>query len=241
MTLTICIIAQDGIAFASDSRMVSYFTCNDTVKKIFRLDKYTAVGIAGDGTLAEHLLEVISKSLDFTKSISELAERLRILSREKFNDFFSHQVPKDRPSLTLLLAGYTSDSKPAVYRLNSKDNFVPRKGTTGFECVGITILADYLLNRLYEPEIKTIDALKLATFCIKETGTQDYRVGGPTKLAFFSNTKKYTEIAEDDIKKIEKECEQFRILEKAHFYPEDVSSGEEEPKDAVKTSDSDIE
>ena len=233
MTLTLCIIAKDGIVFASDSKESAYLTSNETVKKIFRLNDNNAVGIAGDGGLAMHFFSLISKDLVFTKGITDLAEQLRKLGKEKFNEFFSHLEPKDRPSLTILLAGYTQDKIPEIYQLSSTDNFVPRKSSTGFDCIGIPVIANYVLNRLYEHEIAAPSAIELATFCIKETASQDSRVGGPTQIATFSNVKSYSELPRAEIDKIEKKCEQIRLLQKSFFYPED-SSGPTRPKDATK-------
>ncbi|MFH2142964.1 MAG: hypothetical protein ABIJ97_11110, partial [Bacteroidota bacterium] len=189
MTLTIGIIAKDGVVLASDSRATSRFTCNDTVKKLFKLDEHNAVGIAGDGSLAMYFFDAISQNLNFRLGITELAEQLRKLGKAKFDEYFSHQSPDSRPTLIILLAGYTPtpENKPKIYELNSTDNFVPRESPTGFNCIGVPIIADYLLNRLYEPEITIKQATAMATFCIKETGSQDNTVGGPTQIATFSN------------------------------------------------------
>lgn len=234
MTLTMCIIAKDGgIVLASDSRASSFLTSNDTVKKIFRLDDHNAVGIAGDGPLAMHFFDTVSGELNFRNGISALVEQLRELGKNKFNDFFSHQDPKDRPDLSIILAGYTLDKKPEIYVLNSKDNFVPRKSPTGFECVGIPIIANYLLNRLYEPEITTQSATELAAFCIKETASQDFRVGGPTQVATFSSKKKYAELSGEEIEKIENKCDQVRLLQKGYFYPEEIG-GATRTQDATR-------
>ncbi len=234
MTLTICIITKDGIVFASDSKATSFLTSNETVKKIFKLDEHNAVGIAGDGPLAMHFFDVISPSLNFRGGISNLAEQLRSEGKNKFDEWLSHQAPKERPSLTILLAGYTPAKKPEIYSLNSNDNFVPRKSPTGFECIGIPVIANYLLNRLYEPEINSTHAAELATFCIKETASQDNRVGGPTQIATFSNTKQYAELLQSDINKIEKKCDQLRLLQKSYFYPEEVDKGPTKSEDATK-------
>lgn len=235
MTLTICIIAKDGIILASDSRASSFLTSNDTVKKIFKLDDHNAVGIAGDGPLAMHFFDTIASDLNFRNGISLLAEQLRALGKAKFNEFFSHQNPQDRPSLTILLAGYTPTQGPEIYRLGSEDNFVPRKSPTGFDCIGIPVIANYLLNRLYEPEITTSQAASLAAFCIKETSSQDFRVGGPIQIATFSDTKSYAELSKSDIEKIEKNCENLRLLQKGNFYPEDSTSGSTSSKDAKRS------
>lgn len=236
MTLTICIIAKDGIVLASDSRASSFLTSNDTVKKIFRLDDNNAVGIAGDGPLAMHFFDTISSELIFRNGVSALAEQMRSLGKARFDEFFSHQTPKDRPSLSIILSGYMQGGKPEIYTLNSNDNFVPRKSPTGFECIGIPIIANYLLNRLYEPEITTQHAAELATFCIKETSSQDNRVGGPTQIATFSNTKQYSELSRDEIDKMEKKCDQFRLLQKGNFYPEDSTGGSLSPQDATQSN-----
>ena len=234
MTLTICIKSRDGIILASDSRASSYFTSNDTVVKIFKLDDHNAVGIAGDGELAMHFFDLISSELNFGAGICKLAEQLRQAGKTKFDDFFSHQTPKDRADLSILLGGYTKDNKPEIYRLNSGDNFVPRKSTTGFDCIGIPIIAQYLLNRLYEPGISTTNAEELAAFCIKETSSQDKRVGGPIQIATFSNTKSYSTLSKEEIDLISYKCDQIRVVQKGYFYPEDISGGSTIPGEAVK-------
>lgn len=236
MTLTIGIIAKDGIVLASDSRASNRYTANDTVQKLFKLDDHHALGIAGDGSLAKFFFDSISNDFDFTLGITALAEQLRRLGKEKFDEYFSHQAPDKRPTLVILLAGYTTapDSLPKIYQLNSNDNFVPRESTTGFNCVGVAIIADYLLNRLYEKEITTKQAISMATFCIKETGSQDNTVGGLTQVAEFSNVMKYDLKSKEEISEIEKKCEQFHALDKNKFYPEDETSGSTISDDAVK-------
>jgi 20S proteasome alpha/beta subunit len=235
MTLTICIVAKDGVVFASDSRASSFLTSNDTVKKIFKLDEHNAVGISGDGPLAMYFFDAILPQLNFRGGINNLAEQLRKQGKEKFDEWLSHQEPDKRAGLTILLAGYTPLNKPEVYRLSSNDNFVPRKSPTGFDCIGIPVIADYLLNRLYEPEISSAHAAELAAFCIRETSSQDNRVGGPTQISIFSNTKQYAELSRSDIDPIEKKCEQLRLLQKGYFYPEDTSSGSTTPRDATRS------
>lgn len=229
MTLVIGLKAKDGVVIASDSRASSTITSNDTVQKIFKLGEHSAIGIAGDGGLAMYFLDQIKGGLDHTKGILDLAEQIRIKGKEKFNDFFEHLTPKQRPSLSLLLIGYTLDNKPEMYTLQSEDNFVPRKGVTGFECIGIPYIADYLLNRLYESDIKTESGAEMCVLCIQETGSQDRSVGGPTHIATFSATKSFQEMSLPEIEKLKQKTEQFRISQKTGFYPEDPNSGADAP------------
>lgn len=132
------------------------------------------------------------------------------------------------------MAGYNGD-KPEIYRLESTDNFVPRKNPTGFDCIGIPIIADYLLNRIYEyGEVSVEHATEMAAFCIKETSSQDRRVGGPIQIATFSDTKNYSELTKEEIDKISDRCEKYHLLQKGNFYPESASGGTSTPEDAKK-------
>lgn len=82
MTLVVGLIAKDGIVLASDSRMTSEITSNDTVKKILKLNDRNALGVAGDGTLGIHFLEVIHDKLTFEHGIVDLVEEIRRLDRK---------------------------------------------------------------------------------------------------------------------------------------------------------------
>lgn len=229
MTLVIALKAKDGIVLASDSRASSTITSNDTVQKIFKLGEHSAVGISGDGGLAMYFLDQIKGGLNHGTGISDLAEQIRIAGKRTFNDFFEHLKPEDRPSLSLLLIGYTLASKSEMYTLRSGDNFVPRKGVTGFECIGVPYIADYLLNRLYELDIRTDAGAEMCVLCIQETSSQDRSVGGPTHVATFSETKPFAELSSSEVEKLTKKAEQFQINQKNRFYPEDPDSGKPTP------------
>ena len=229
MTLVIALKAKDGVVLASDSRASSTITSNDTVQKIFKLGDHSAIGIAGDGGLAMYFLDQIKGDLNHGTGISHLAEQVRIAGKKTFNDFFEHLTPEKRPSLALLLIGYTLDHKPEMYTLQSVDNFVPRKGVTGFECIGVPYIADYLLNRLYELDIKTEAGAEMCVLCIQETSSQDRGVGGPTRVATFSSTKSFQEMPSSEVEKLKQKAEQFQISQKNRFYPEDPDSGTSTP------------
>lgn len=225
MTLVIGLKAKDGVVLASDSRASSTITSNDTVQKIFKLGEHSAIGIAGDGGLAMYFLDQIKPNLNHGTGISDLAEQVRKKGKLTFNDFFEHLDPQKRPSLWLLLIGYNMDNKAEMYTLHSGDNFVPRKGVTGFQCIGVPYIADYLLNRLYESDIKIDAGAEMSVLCIQETGSQDRGVGGPTHVATFSETKSFSEMSTSEVEKLKQKAEQFQISQKNRFYPEDPDSG----------------
>ncbi len=221
MTLTIGVITKEGIVLASDSQATAGFTSNDTVKKVFKLENHYAIGIAGDGSLAMHLINLIQSELDYTKGVNNLAEQFRSSLKKKYDDYFAHQKLEKRARLVILLGGYSKNNIPKIIFLNSEDNFVPRESTTGFECIGIPVIATYLFNRYYQKDISFKGAMLLSTFCIKETSSQDYSVGGATQIAKFSNKDSYSEISKEEIANLEKICEEFRPVLKGKFYPEE--------------------
>jgi len=229
MTLVIGLKAKNGIVIASDSKASAQITSNDTVQKVFQLGQHSAVGIAGDGGLALYFLDQIRNGLNYGTGILDLAEQIRVKGKEKFNDFFEHLLPEKRPPLSLLLAGYTKAGDPEIYTLNSLDNFVPRKAVTGFECIGIPYIADYLLNRLYESEIKVDAGEEMCVLCIQETGSQDAGVGGPTRVFHFSPTQPFKELPSEEVKKLQEKTTQFQIARKSGFYPEDPDEGSDTP------------
>lgn len=221
MTLVIALKAKNGLVIASDSKASAEITSNDTVQKVFKMGPHSAVGISGDGGLAMYFLDQIKSSLNHGTGISDLAEQIRINGKAKFNDFFEHLSPDKRPGLTLLLAGYTPEKEPEIYTLRSSDNFVPRKSATGFECIGIPYIADYLLNRLYESEINVESGEEMCVLCIQETSSQSAEVGGSTRVYSFSSSRAFKELSSDEVKKLQEKTKQFQGTQKSKFYPED--------------------
>jgi 20S proteasome alpha/beta subunit len=226
MTLVVGIIAKDGIVMASDSRMSAEINSNDTVKKIIKLNEKNALGVAGDGTLGIHLMEVISENITFEHGIVKMVEQIREEGKRKFDDYYSHLEPQKRPSLTLLIAGYTKTGDARLYVLNSYDNFVPRPSSTGFNCIGVPYFADYLLNRFYQSEITMKQAQALAAFCILETESQAHGVGGNITITSFSTNSNYSELTPSEVAKIKEHCGQLHILNKGKFYPEEPHQDE---------------
>jgi len=231
MTLVIGLKTKDGVVIASDSRASSEITSNDNVQKIFKLGDHSAIGISGDGRLAMYFLDQIKPNLNHGTGISDLAEQVRKIGKEKFNDFFEHLLPEKRPKLTLILAGYTPEGKPELYTLRSEDNFVPRKCVVGYECIGVPYIADYILTGLYETEVKMEGAAEMAVLCIQETSRQGGSgVGGETKVATidFAN-KTFKQMTASDVEKLKQKNSQFQVAQKSRFYPEDPNSGSDHP------------
>jgi len=206
MTLAVSIIAKDGIAIASDSRVTSGdprgpTTVNDTVKKIFELGDFCGLAIAGDGGLGAAVIDVLyyelHKNPDYRYfSVDDMLAICRDAAVKKYNEWFSQVNFEDRPTLHIILSGYRKDisnvnfiDSPEIFTLHSERNFAPHRWTLlGFISIGITPLATYILNTLYTKEITLKHALELAAFSILETASQDGKVGKDIQLASFSLT-----------------------------------------------------
>jgi 20S proteasome alpha/beta subunit len=245
MTLTICIIARDGIVLASDSRATvgdprAQTAINEPVKKIFALGKHTGIGIAGDSGLALTIIDEFLKDISpcGEMAIFEMVERLRLKCVDLYNGWFPYLPPMNRPGLEIMIAGYTSgekitDQKPEAYTLRSSYNFAPLKSAMGFQAIGLPYLAHYILNTLYRPEININKAALLAAFSIEETSSQDAKVGSEVQIASFSNTREYFEYTKTEINNIKLECETFREGMKEQIYGKAVKELKAEDESGI--------
>jgi len=234
MTLTISIIAKDGIILASDSRAtignpLGLTTVNDTVKKVFKVTNHSGLAIAGEGELGATLIDAFYYTLHEKPnynllSIDELVDLLRSIVIGKYNEWFPHIRPEERPYLSIILSGYRKDEGggltiPQMFTLHSSYHFAPCTNTMGFAALGITPLATYLLNRLYTKDIiKLKAAIELASFCIVETASQDGKVGGNLQLATFSNIDDFNLLGNEDVNVIIDKCSEFRKNLQNPFY-----------------------
>lgn len=257
MTLIVGLIAKDGLVLTSDSRMtsgnaaISATQSNDTVRKIFKITDHCGMGISGSGemgvTLIEEFQNKINKLNDQKLTVLNVAEEFRILCLSHYANWFQ-RLPADSdriPDFNVLVCGYEKDANgelndPKIIRMNSFFQFAPMTITTGYATLGITTIANYLLNRLYlRNEINLKQALSLASFCVIETKSQDGRVGGNLQAAMFSNTDPFREITDKEIVEVTTRCDEvLRNSFQISFYKSEPSPSpseelKEEPKKAI--------
>lgn len=238
MTLAISIIAKDGIAIASDSRVTSGdprgpTTVNDTVKKIFELGDFCGLTIAGDGGLGASIIDVINFELHKDQRYRHFSvdEMLRVASDcaiRKYNEWFTTVNFEDRPTLHMILAGYRKDignscfiDSPEIFTLHSERNFAPHRWTLlGFMAIGITPLASYILNNYYNKEISLKHAMELAVFAILETASQDGKIGKDIQMASFSLRSTFKAYSEEETRHYIVQAEKHRLDLRKAFYVE---------------------
>lgn len=236
MTLAISIVAKDGVAIASDSRVTSGdprgpTTVNDTVKKIFGLSDFCGLAIAGDGGLGASIIDLIYYELHKNPhyryfSVDEILVICYESAIKKYNEWFSQIDFQERPTLHMILSGYRKDisnanfmDSPETFTLHSERNFAPHRWTLlGFMAIGITPLASYILNTLYTKEITLKHALELAAFAILETASQDGKVGKDIQLASFSLKEPFKIYSQDETYTYIYQADRHRNNLKKAFY-----------------------
>ena len=236
MTLAISIIAKDGVAIASDSRVTSGdprgpTTVNDTVKKVFELSDFCGLAIAGDGGLGASIIDLIYYELHKNPnyryfSIDEMLSICCESAIRKYNEWFGSIDFADRPTLHMVVSGYRKDiskssfiDSPEIFTLHSERNFAPHRWTLlGFMAIGITPLATYILNTLYTKEITLKHALELAAFAILETASQDGKVGKDIQLASLSLNKPFRIYSQDETYEYIYQADRHRNNLKKAFY-----------------------
>lgn len=226
MTLTVGILAKDGIVIACDSRMISSASSNDAAEKIFQLGEKVVAGIAGDGLLASHLFDLIKKEnkIDFSEDIVYIAEALCERLAIAFDKYYPQLKPQERNQLQIILAGYTKDAPPlpSLYYLDSDDNFVPRQCMEGHQSIGNINVSQYILNRFYaKGNLLTEKAKLMSVFCIRQTMAETPKVGGKIKVAYFSDKKEFSIVNNNDVVKMIDRCRNMQNRLRNNFYPEE--------------------
>lgn len=220
MTLIVAIQGQDGFVLASDSRATvgdprGLTAISDVHKKIFQLSKHGGIAISGASELANRLFDGLKKVISEKglENIDDIINETYKFSKKEYTGWFGARpwvtpgpVLDQRPPLIFILAGYNGISEnkftPCIYLMNSMLEFAPQHCTAGHMLAGVPQYAIYLINRLYNPQMKIANLQTLATYLISETATQDPKVGGPINIATITPKDGYKELDEEIISQI---------------------------------------
>ncbi len=217
MTLIICAKGKDGMVFAPDSRGTfgdprGVTAQNDTMKKVFRINNNCALLIAGGAELASTILDEFLKDVKEETKIDDVVKTLRKLLKEKYDEWFknftiiptpNNPLPQ-RPSLGIIVSGYEDYRElknPKIFSLISEFDFAILKHDYGFALQGVPQYALYLLNRLYDENMKIENLKHLLAYVISETATQDGKVGGPIRMAVITKEESI-ELNNEEIERI---------------------------------------
>jgi len=237
MSLAVAIEAANGIVLAADSRATfgdprGLTAVNDTVQKIYRLSPRTAVAMVGQAEIGASLIQNITTSLAALPgaTVDQAAEVIRNVGNQFFGQWFgppqfmmgpAGPVAVPRPDVWFVLIGYDAGGRPKIITMGSTPpfNFAPNLSTTGFAAAGVVPLAVYLLNRLYRRGLDLEITKDLAAYCIVETGSQDGKVGGPTRLAVVRANQDAVVLPDDEAAQIVQRSDRHRETLRNSFVP----------------------
>jgi len=236
MTLIAALQGQDGLVLASDSRATigdprGLTAIRDVHQKIFKLTKYSGIAISGMSELANTLLSGLKKAIsnDKLENIEEIANLTYEFSKKEYIKWFGKKpwitkspIMDQRPPIIFILSGYNkrfeNKFEPRIYLMNSALEYAPQLCTAGHMLAGIPQYATYLINRLYNPQMKIEHLQALATYLISETATQDPKVGGPINIAIITPKDGYKELDKEIITKLIKKNEEQNLKLRKFFF-----------------------
>jgi len=194
LTLTIALQGKDCVALGCDSRGTfgdprgGAQAIVDVMVKTSILAPHVGVlmggaGELGDALTAEFIASRKDRGLDgATKVMREFRAHLA----QKWNEYFAAVPFEHRPICIFTVGGLDPvDDKytiPVIYTLPSMFGFAPNLHRYGFACTGVPVYATYILNRRYDRTSSAETLAGLVAFAIRETASQDQRVGGPIKV-----------------------------------------------------------
>jgi len=194
LTLTIALQGEDCVVLGCDSRGTfgdprgGPMAIIDVMLKTSVLAPHVGVLMSGAGELGDALVEefLTSHKQQDLDGATQVMGEFRAHLATRWDAYFANVPFQNRPICVFTVAGlnevdgkYTS---PAIYTLASHFGFAPSLHRYGFACAGISTFATYILNRRYNRTSSVEVLAGLVAFAIKETASQDQRVGGPIRV-----------------------------------------------------------
>lgn len=206
MTLVLALQASDGIVLASDNRGSfgdprGFMVINDMRRKVFRLGDQCGLGTSGPPDLASSLLEDLEQQVASRKAVhvNEVTAVARDHFRTQYNEWFRDFPIEKRPVMAFIICGHEKSGTSRIYMISSEFDYAPMLTDTGFHIMGLPLFATYLINRFYDREANSSHVVALAEHIVRETASQDPKVGGGVTIAVVTTQYGYRELTTDDI------------------------------------------
>jgi 20S proteasome alpha/beta subunit len=222
VTLLVCLKSEGKLVLACDSRATfgdprGVTAQNDVQIKLFPLTERVGMMIGGVGELGATTVQVLQRELSDPKTgVDDVVLR----ASSSLSAMFDRWFPDDkfqvqplsmdsaiRPDINAIIAGFPAvggpdAAQPQIYSLISQLNFAPLLHNYGFALGGVAQYALYLLNRIYEPDIRLDRAISLAHYVVTETASQDGKVGGPVRMATIDSASGYQPVKESTLSQL---------------------------------------
>lgn len=188
MTLGLVIKTNEGIILASDSLGTTGLGCRLTSKKLYKLNDIAGIVSSGPGELANFLSNKIA-SVSGNLKPTEIAEQALPLIRREYLAGFGQQPPPQRPALEFIIGGIDNQSSPntgKIIFMTSSQLFAPSLEIANYRAIGSGTgfgVANYLLLKHYNSNIKIDAAAELAASIVNEASLVDNTIGGEVRVA----------------------------------------------------------
>ncbi len=158
-------------------------------RKAFPITKYSAVLIAGDAGKGLYLIDEFKKErISDSQDTTDLAKMFSSFCKNQFRmiDTYTLSTSSAFPNVGFIFAGMNRNRKksfcePKIYLLGSEGLF-SLSLKENFHAEGMTLIANYFLEKYYKENLKINDACQLVAQAIYDTQRLNGNVGGPINL-----------------------------------------------------------
>jgi proteasome beta subunit len=195
-TTTIGVVCKDGVILASDTRVsMGYYVAHKHGKKVYRIDDYLAMTIAGTLADAQRVVDVLTANAQLYKISNGRPMSVGSAARFAANLLFSNRyVPLETEAL---IAGI-DDSGPHLFRLD------PFGTLTEEKCVSTgsgSPVAYGVLEDKYEGNVGVEELLPVIFKAVNAAMKRNAATGDSFNISIIDK-KGYRELAEKEKKKL---------------------------------------
>ncbi|MEM4246331.1 MAG: archaeal proteasome endopeptidase complex subunit beta [Candidatus Bathyarchaeia archaeon] len=193
-TTTVGVVCKDGIVLATDTRAtMGYFVAHKKAKKVYQIDDYLAMTIAGGVADAQTVVEVLKANSRLYKYSHGRLMPVGAAARLVGNILFQNRFI---PLLLQAIIGGIDESGPHIFALD------PLGSVTEEKCVSTgsgSPIAYGILEAEYKEGMKANDALPVVLRAVRSAMRRDSASGDSFDVAVITS-KGYRELTEDEKK-----------------------------------------
>ncbi|MFQ5901891.1 MAG: hypothetical protein ACE5IH_10090 [Thermodesulfobacteriota bacterium] len=225
LSLTIALMAEDGLVLAADSRATEGYTLNgpkttdDSIKFIQLKDDigvltygFSEIGYSGITCLREEVERYDSLTSILDKSIQLFSNTSSDWGKK------NPEVKRRDKDVGFIVAGYDREGQGYKIFNSQSPEFLPQEVKSGCLMAGQWHVAKFFINRLYARDMTVNLVRELAVFLLSATMTVEKTVGGVIRLATITKPKGFQWISEDEVDSIAKRNKEFYKFFQQRFY-----------------------
>ena len=176
-TTTVGLIFKDGVILGSESRAsMGNYISTDNAKKVFQINEYTGMTIAGLIADGQKLVDILKTNLNFY-----VLEHKRKPSIKTIASFLSYILYSQKmfPYYIGIILGGVKDGEKAIYSYDALGGYTKEK----FTAVGSgSFIAYGVLELQYKDDLEENEAIELVKKAIEQARKRDSASGGKIQI-----------------------------------------------------------